>query len=64
MSRKRTHGSGREKIRKLTRTSKYSYYITIPKAYIDKLGWRERQKVVVELEGETLVVRDWEENGE
>ena len=64
MSKERTHGSGEESIRKITRTSRYSYYITIPKAYIEKLGWRERQKVVVELEGETLRVRDWDKDGE
>ena len=60
----RKHGSGRENIRKLMRMSNYSYCITIPKAYIEKLGWRERQKVVVELEGETLMVRDWEKDSE
>ena len=54
----RTHGSGMEKIRKLSRTGKYTYYVTIPKSYIDQLSWRERQRLIVELEGERLIVRD------
>jgi len=55
---KRIHGKGTESIRKLSRTGKYSYYVTIPKAYIDILGWRERQRLVVTMEGDRLIVRD------
>ena len=56
--RDRIHGSGSERIRKLSRTGKYTYYVTIPKSYIDRLGWRERQRLIVELEGDRIVVRD------
>ena len=55
----RIQGSKTEPVRKITKTGKYTYYVTIPKALIEELGWRERQKVVVERDGKTLVVRDW-----
>ena len=54
----RKHGSRFETIRKLSKTGTYTYYVTIPKSYIDQLGWRERQRLIVELEGERLIVRD------
>lgn len=59
MARTRQHGSKHEAVRKITKTAKYTYYVTIPKAYIDALGWRERQKVVVSQDGESIVIRDW-----
>ncbi len=46
-------------IRKINRTGGYSYYVTIPKSHIEELGWRKRQKVVVTLEGDQIVIRDW-----
>lgn len=48
-------------IRKLQRTGQdgASYSLTIPKHLIDELGWRERQKLVVERKGITLVIKDW-----
>lgn len=46
--------------RKVTKVGKYSYAITVPKDLIKKLGWRERQKVVVELSGKGLRIKDWE----
>ena len=52
-------GSKNQPVRKITKTGTYTYYVTIPKALIDQLGWREKQKVVVVKEGDTLVVRDW-----
>ncbi len=55
----RTQGSKTEPIRKITKTGNYTYYVTIPKSLINELGWQERQKVVVERKGATLVVRDW-----
>ena len=50
-SKKRTHGSRTESIRKITKTGDYTFYVTIPKADLDALGWRERQKVVVKRVG-------------
>jgi bifunctional DNA-binding transcriptional regulator/antitoxin component of YhaV-PrlF toxin-antitoxin module len=46
-------------IRKLSKRDE-SYNITLPIEYVRKLGWRHRQKLVVELRGKTLVVKDWE----
>jgi antitoxin component of MazEF toxin-antitoxin module len=56
---KRTQGSKTEPVRKITKTGNYTYYVTIPKSLIAELGWQERQKVVVERKGASLVVRDW-----
>ncbi|MBI4159539.1 hypothetical protein HY504_00020 [Candidatus Wolfebacteria bacterium] len=46
-------------IRKLQQ-SKGSYYITVPIHLIRRLGWRERQKVIVRPFGAgKLIVEDW-----
>lgn len=37
---------------------KYSYFITLPKAEIEELRWRARQKVVVKRVGRRLVIED------
>jgi len=58
MSRRRIQGSKTENIRKISKTGQYTYYVTIPKSYIEQLGWRERQRVIVELEKDRIVVRD------
>ncbi|MBN1781038.1 AbrB/MazE/SpoVT family DNA-binding domain-containing protein [bacterium] len=55
----RKHGDGSEKIRKITKTGSYTYYVTIPKSYMDELGWRERQLVEVNIENGRLVISDW-----
>ena len=47
-------------IRKLTRTGRgKSISVTLPIEEIRHLGWRDRQKVVVERKGKTLIVKDW-----
>ena len=56
---KRIQGSRSEPIRKITKTGNYTYYVTIPKADLDALGWRERQKVLVKRVGKKLVIEDW-----
>jgi len=56
---KRKHGDAHEPIRKITKTGNYTYYVTIPKAQLDQLGWRERQKVVVKRVGKKLIIEDW-----
>ena len=48
-------------VRKLSKVGKYSYAATIPKDLIKKLGWRERQKLVVKLSGKKLIIEDWQE---
>lgn len=46
--------------KKLTKSSKYSYVLTIPKEIIKKYGWRERQKLVVKDKGRgVLEIKDW-----
>lgn len=46
-------------IRKLTRVGQTSLSVTIPVEFLRKLGWRERQKVVVSLSGKEIKVKDW-----
>jgi hypothetical protein len=48
-------------IRKITKTWDYTYYITIPREFISELGWRKKQKVVVQKIGNKIVIEDWEE---
>jgi len=52
-------GSKKEPIRKITKTGGYTYYVTIPKAVLHELGWRERQRVVVKKKGRKIEIRDW-----
>jgi len=56
---KRLHGSKYESVRKLGKVGTYSYSVTIPKAIIDDLHWRKRQRVVISQEGDAIVIRDW-----
>lgn len=45
--------------RKLTRTSKHSYSVTIPKEIVRKYKWREKQVLVVKDKGRgVIVIRD------
>ncbi|MCK5061837.1 hypothetical protein KAR28_04770 [Candidatus Parcubacteria bacterium] len=45
---------------KLTKSSRYSYSIVIPKEIIDKYGWRSKQKLTVEDKGRgKLEIKDW-----
>ena len=46
--------------RKLTMTGKYTYYVTIPREYIEALGWRRKQKVTLKLSGKKIIIEDWE----
>jgi bifunctional DNA-binding transcriptional regulator/antitoxin component of YhaV-PrlF toxin-antitoxin module len=47
-------------LRKLTRTSKHSFYVVIPKEIITKYNWKERQKLVLEDKGHGKIeIRDW-----
>lgn len=47
-------------IRKLTRVGKGSICVTLPIEMVKKLGWKERQKVVVFLRGKKITIKDWE----
>jgi bifunctional DNA-binding transcriptional regulator/antitoxin component of YhaV-PrlF toxin-antitoxin module len=47
-------------IRKLGRTSKYTYLVTLPKEIVQKYGWQEKQKLTLTDKGRGLVeIRDW-----
>ena len=46
-------------IRKINKTAKRSYSVVLPKEIIKKLGWKERQKIVVSLRGTTISIKDW-----
>lgn len=40
--------------------SKGSYYVTLPIEIIRKLGWKERQKVVIRsIPGKRIEIKDW-----
>ena len=54
--------TGKENIRKLQRTGEdgASYSLTIPKHIIKKLGWQERQKLVVEYADGEITISDWQ----
>ncbi|MDD5070512.1 MAG: hypothetical protein PHV17_07255 [Candidatus Omnitrophica bacterium] len=49
----------KKEVRKITKTGKYTYYVTIPADYIDELGWRLKQKVVVKKVGKKIIIEDW-----
>ena len=40
-------------------TGKYTYYVTIPREYIEILGWRKKQKVTLKLSGKKIIIEDW-----
>ena len=45
-------------IRKITKNGT-SHSVSIPVEFLKKLGWKERQRVVVALKGKTLMIKDW-----
>jgi antitoxin component of MazEF toxin-antitoxin module len=49
----------KKNIRKLTKTGGHSIGVTIPIEVVRELGWRERQKVVIEKRGKELIIKDW-----
>ncbi|MEZ4156476.1 MAG: hypothetical protein R3B52_00660 [Candidatus Paceibacterota bacterium] len=51
---------GDENVRKLFRTGgKRTIGVTLPASMIRNLRWQERQQVVVEQVGKTLIIKDW-----
>ena len=50
-----------EEIRVLTKISGgTSYAIVLPMKFVNKLGWRDRQKLVLRLLGNRITIHDWE----
>lgn len=50
---------GEQNIRKLTKIGKKSIGLTLPIEVVRKLGWKEKQKVIVKVERRRIIVRDW-----
>lgn len=48
---------------KIMKVSRYSYGIVIPKDFIKKLKWKEKQKINISLKGKRIIIRDWPERG-
>lgn len=48
-------------IRKLLRMGRggSSVGLTLPIEIVEKLGWKERQKVVVSLKRKNIIIKDW-----
>ena len=46
-------------IRKLSRVGNHSLGLTLPIEIVKKLKWKEKQKVVVNLKGSTIHIKDW-----
>ncbi len=45
---------------KLTKSSTYSYSLTIPKEIVEKYGWKAKQKLTLEDKGRgVLEIKDW-----
>jgi hypothetical protein len=36
-----------------------TYLVSLPLEFVEKLHWKGRQKVVVELHGKTITIKDW-----
>ena len=50
-------------VRKLGKVGTYSYCVTIPKEIIQELKWRVKQRVVVQLQNDSIVITDWKKSG-
>jgi len=50
---------GEQNVRKLTKLGKETLAVTLPVELVKKLGWREKQKVVVKKINGALVIRDF-----
>lgn len=54
-----TRRLGEQNIRKLTKLGGKSIAVTIPIEFVRELGWKEKQKVRVDLERKRLIIKDW-----
>ncbi|MFC1645764.1 AbrB/MazE/SpoVT family DNA-binding domain-containing protein [Candidatus Omnitrophota bacterium] len=47
-------------IRKIAVTGPYgTYFISLPKEMIRKLGWRKGEKKIIHLEDKRIIIEDW-----
>lgn len=58
-----TTEQGNEEIRKLQTTGEdgETYYVTLPKELVEKLGWRKGQNLTVHAYNKELIIKDWQE---
>lgn len=57
MGRRKDEGTS---IRSLTKIAGgKSYAVIIPREYIRKLKWQAKQKLTVELDGKSVIIKDW-----
>lgn len=47
-------------VRKITKVGGKSLSITLPREFLNQLGWKEKQKVVVKRVPGGLLIKDWE----
>lgn len=49
-------------IRKLTKKSRYSYFVSVPKELVKKFNWKERQKLKLTPRNrkKSIEIKDWE----
>ena len=47
------------KTHKLTVSGGKNYCVILPVEFIRHLGWKERQKLDITLDGKKLVIKDW-----
>ncbi len=50
-------------VRKIFKAGKVTYAVTLPIDTIRKWGWKEKQKVVLEVDEKSkqIIIKDWEE---
>jgi antitoxin component of MazEF toxin-antitoxin module len=44
---------------KIMKVSRYSYGAVLPKKFVKKLKWKEKQKIVFGLGSESIMIKDW-----
>ena len=44
---------------KIMKISRYSYGLVIPKDFIKKLKWKEKQKISLKLKEKNIIISDW-----
>jgi len=44
--------------KKLLLTGKYTYFVTLPKHWVRRLGWRSKQMLELELKKNYILIRD------
>ncbi len=46
-------------VRKLLKNGGGTTLVSLPKEFVEALGWRSKQKVVVRKSGQKLIIEDW-----